>query len=151
EMVFGFAFAVIAGFLFTAVRNWTNQPTPTGLPLAAIFALWVAGRVLAFTQLAFAAAVVNALFPLAVAAGIATAVVGSGNKRNCFFVALLGAASVPASMLGLALAGTVELQGRALLQVALDIVLFIVAVIAGRVIPMFTNNAIPGANATRNA
>ena len=32
EMIFGFAPAVIAGFLLTAVRNWTGQPTPTGTP-----------------------------------------------------------------------------------------------------------------------
>ena len=45
EMLFGFAFAVIAGFLFTAVRNWTNRPTPTGGWLAAIVSLWVAARI----------------------------------------------------------------------------------------------------------
>ncbi|MGC2517629.1 MAG: NnrS family protein, partial [Burkholderiales bacterium] len=36
EMIFGYAFAVIVGFLFTAGRNWTGQPTPTGATLAAI-------------------------------------------------------------------------------------------------------------------
>src|SRR5512138_2176022 len=46
EMLFGFTLAVVAGFLFTAVRNWTAQPTPTGPLLMAIVALWVAGRVL---------------------------------------------------------------------------------------------------------
>ena len=45
EMIFGYALAVIVGFLFTAVRNWTNQSTPSGIPLAAIAALWIAGRV----------------------------------------------------------------------------------------------------------
>ena len=39
EMIFGYAFAVIAGFLLTAVRNWTGLPTPAGGPLAAIAAL----------------------------------------------------------------------------------------------------------------
>src|SRR5690349_16038050 len=42
EMVFGFALAVVVGFLFTAGRNWANLPTPTGLPLAALAALWLA-------------------------------------------------------------------------------------------------------------
>ena len=34
EMIFGYAYAVIVGFLFTAVRNWTGQPTPSGAALA---------------------------------------------------------------------------------------------------------------------
>ena len=48
EMIFGYALAVIAGFLLTAVKNWTNVQTPTGLPLAIVFLLWLAGRVLPF-------------------------------------------------------------------------------------------------------
>ena len=47
EMLFGYAAAVIAGFLLTAVRNWTGIDTPTGLPLAALALLWAAGRVVA--------------------------------------------------------------------------------------------------------
>jgi uncharacterized protein involved in response to NO len=43
EMLFGCTLAVVTGFLFTAVRNWTGQPTPTGALLAAYAALWVAG------------------------------------------------------------------------------------------------------------
>ena len=149
EMVFGFAFAVVAGFLFTAVRNWTNRPTPAGGALAGIFALWVAGRVLAFMPFPVAAAIVNGLFPVAVAIGIAVPLLASANRRNYFFVGLLVLAGLAALMLGLALAGVIAWPERATLQVALDIVLFIIAVVAGRVTPMFTNNAIPGAEASR--
>ena len=49
EMLYGFTLAVITGFLFTAVRNWTERPTPTGRWLMAIAALWIAGRVLMLT------------------------------------------------------------------------------------------------------
>ena len=49
EMLFGYTTAVIAGFLLTAVRAWTNQPTPSGAPLAALAALWVCGRILVLT------------------------------------------------------------------------------------------------------
>src|SRR5689334_3692569 len=45
EMVFGFAVAVIAGFLLTAVGNWTQRETATGAPLVALAVLWTAGRV----------------------------------------------------------------------------------------------------------
>src|SRR3954465_7082919 len=60
EMVYGFASAVIVGFLFTAGRNWTNQPTPTGTLLGALALLWVAGRLLVFTPWLLVSAVVNA-------------------------------------------------------------------------------------------
>ena len=46
EMIFGYTIAVIAGFLLTAVRNWTNTPTPSGLPLAGMGALWLVARIL---------------------------------------------------------------------------------------------------------
>ncbi len=46
EMVFGYAMAVVAGFLLTAVRNWTGQKTPHGLPLALLAACWLAARLL---------------------------------------------------------------------------------------------------------
>src|SRR5262245_13088497 len=46
EMIFGFVLAVVVGFLFTAGHNWTGRPTPRGGALAAIAALWLAGRVL---------------------------------------------------------------------------------------------------------
>lgn len=44
EMIFGFALAVIVGFMFTAVPNWTQRPTPSGAKLAVIASLWLAGR-----------------------------------------------------------------------------------------------------------
>ena len=151
EMLFGFTMAVIAGFLFTAVRNWTNLPTPTGARLAAIAALWLAGRVLVLTPYSTAAALANAAFPLAVAAGIGVPIVRSGNRRNLFFVGLMGAIAVATLAVHGALPGVAALPARLGLQVALDVVLFIMAVMAGRVVPMFTNNGVPGAGATRHA
>ena len=44
EMVFGYTSAVIAGFLLTAVPNWTGRAPMIGLPLAGLFTLWLAGR-----------------------------------------------------------------------------------------------------------
>ena len=149
EMLFGYAFAIVAGFLLTAVRNWTERDTPTGGALAAIALLWVAGRVLVLTPFVLTAAVVNALFPLAVAVGIGVPLFRSGNRRNYFFVALLVAASAAVLVFHLAGAGFLTGSGRVGLQAGLDILLFIVAVVGGRVIPMFTNNGVPGAGASR--
>ena len=149
EMLFGYTTAVVAGFLLTAVRNWTNRPTPTGLPLMALAALWVAGRVLMLTPLDTAAAVVNAAFPVAIAIAIGIPLLKARNVRNYFFVALLVVLGLLALSVHLTLQRRIALPPQATLQLALDVVLFIMVVMGGRVIPMFTNNAIPGIRATR--
>ena len=149
EMLFGFTLAVIVGFLFTAVRQWTQRPTPTGKALAAIAALWVAARVLVLTPYAWPAAAANVAFPLAAAVAIGVPLVASRNRRNQFFVALLVLFAVAAGVFHLALMADAPALGRRAVGLALDGVLFILAVMGGRVIPMFTNNGVPGANARR--
>ena len=144
EMLFGYALAVIVGFLFTAGRNWANQPTPTGAALAAVAALWVAARLLVFTPYALAAAAFDTAFALAAAAGIAVPFVRSGNRRNYFFVALLLGMGLANLAFHLGMAGLIELPVQRGLQVGLDMVLFIMVVMGGRVIPMFTMNGVPG-------
>ncbi|MEO8754374.1 MAG: NnrS family protein [Casimicrobiaceae bacterium] len=150
EMLFGYTLAVVAGFLLTAVRNWTGNPTPTGGALMALAALWIAGRVLVLTPYATAAAIVNVAFPLAVALGIGKAVVDSRNRRNYFFIALLLLLGLAVLAFHLSHLDVLPWPERASLQAGLDVVLFIIAVIAGRVLPMFTNNGVPGAHATRH-
>jgi uncharacterized protein involved in response to NO len=140
EMLFGYAFAVIAGFLLTAVRAWTSRPTPAGAVLGGIAALWVLARVLSFVSLSISSTV-DALFAVAVAWGIGKPIVASLN-RNWYFIALvlaLGAASV-----------AFQAHPQVALAVGLDVVLLVVAIMGGRVIPAFTNNAVTGAGARRN-
>ncbi|WP_259368440.1 NnrS family protein [Colwellia sp. BRX10-4] len=48
EMIFGFGSAIIVGFLLTAVQNWTGIASVKGKPLAALFFLWLLGRVVIF-------------------------------------------------------------------------------------------------------
>jgi len=158
EMLIGYATAVIAGFLLTAVHAWTGQPTASGKPLMALAALWVAGRALVLTPWVITSAAVNAAFPLAVAVAIGIPLYRSRNTRNYFFVGLLVLIGALVFVTHLAFAGRLpavpglqRLQGPDLLHLQLDLVLFIMVVIAGRVIPMFTNNGIPGTGASRNA
>ena len=141
EMLFGYAFAVIAGFLLTAVRAWTSRPTPSGAALAGIAALWIAARLLAPYSLQ-ASSVLDALFALAVAWGIGRPIVASGNRNWYFilFVIALGAASV----------AFVVTEPRVALAAGLDVVLLVITIMGGRVIPAFTNNAVLGAGARRN-
>lgn len=150
EMLYGYTLAVVAGFLLTAVRNWTGRPTPAGASLIALAALWVAGRVLVLTPFLVASAVVNAAFPVAVAIGIGIPIVRSRNRRNYFFIALLLALGCAVLAFHLAHLGIFAWPERANLQLGLDVVLFIITVMGGRVIPMFTNNGVRGATATRH-
>ena len=141
EMIFGYAFAVIAGFLLTAVRNWTARPTPSGAPLAAMAALWIAAR-LAAPYSPRASTTLDVLFAIALAWGIGTPILLSGN-RNWFFIPIvlaLGVASV-----------AFQAYPQAALAAGLDLVLVVVAIMAGRVVPAFTNNAVPRAGARRLA
>ena len=149
EMLYGYTLAVVAGFLLTAVGTWTGKPTPRGGPLIALAVLWLAGRVLVLTPFAMAAAVVNAVFPVAVAIGIGIPIVQSRNRRNYFFIALLLLLGLAVLAFHLAPLGMLPWPERASLQLGLDVVLFIMAVLGGRVIPMFTNNGVPGVQATR--
>lgn len=151
EMLFGFTLAVIVGFLFTAGRNWTDRPTPAGWALGALALLWVAARLLVLTPFGAAAAVANVGFVLAAAAGLARPLLQAGSRRNYFFVGLLLMLAAAAAALHLGQLGPVDLPPFLSVQLALDIVLFILAVMGGRVIPMFTNNALPGSGATRRA
>ena len=142
EMLFGYAFAIIAGFLLTAVRNWSGRPTPTGPALVAIAALWGAGRIFALYSLPVAA-VTDMLFALCVAFGIGRPLIASGNRRNWFFIVVvlgLGAASI----------GFLAYPQMGLV-LGLDLVLFVMTVVAGRVVPAFTNSAVPAAGARRIA
>jgi len=150
EMLFGFTLAVIVGFLFTAARNWSGQPTPTGAALAALALLWVAARLLVLTPWGWAAAAANVGFATAAAVALARPLRAARNRRNYFFVGLLGLLAIAALGLHLQLLGVVSLPPWASITLALDVVLFIMAVMAGRVVPMFTNNGVRGAKATRH-
>ncbi len=150
EMVFGFALAVIVGFLFTAGRNWTGRPTPTGGALAALAALWVLARVLPVTPWGAAAAAANVAFPLAAAAALAVPLVRSRNRRNYFFVAVLVGFAASAALVHAERLGVPLRPAWVGIRLALDGVLFVLAVMGGRVIPMFTNNGVPGAGARRS-
>ena len=154
EMLFGYTLAVVVGFLFTAGRNWSGQPTPTGRALQAMALLWLAGRVLVFTPWVLAAALVNVAFPLVAAIGLGRALVAGRNRRNYFFIGVLVAMAAAQALVHAAFAGWLPLPASLTpqlgLQLGLDMVLFVMAVMGGRVIPMFTNNGVPGANAQRH-
>ncbi|MFA7667373.1 MAG: NnrS family protein [Burkholderiaceae bacterium] len=150
EMIFGYALAVIAGFLFTIIHSWTQRPTPTGGLLALIVALWVAARVLVLTPWGGAIALANVAFAIAVAVGIGVPLWQSRNRHNYLFVGLIVLISAALVVFHLSALGAVALPAWASLQFGNDVVLLVIAVVAGRVVPLYTNKAVPGAFARRS-
>lgn len=144
EMIFGFAAAIIAGFLLTAVRAWTGINTPQGKALALIWILWLAGRILIWTGPESIAAVVDCAFLPVVAIALLRVLVAAGNRRNYFLaVALCTFGLLNILFHYWAWQSRFDLSLRTA-YAAVGLVIMFVTVIGGRVIPMFTTNAIPG-------
>jgi uncharacterized protein involved in response to NO len=144
EMLFGFAAAVIVGFLFTAGRNWTGIDTPTGLPLALLALLWLAGRVGMAFDGGTVTAVLDSTFLLAAAAAIARVLWKAGSRRNYFVVGILGLLAAANIAFHLGRFGMVDVDPLQALHFALGVIILLETVIGGRVIPGFTASALKG-------
>lgn len=143
EMVFGFTVAVIAGFLLTAVGNWTQRETAVGMPLGLLSALWLAGRVAMSSSVlrpGLVAAVDLAFLP-ALMIVLSRPLIAASNRRNYVMLGVLAALFATNVMTHLgALDRAFGWQRRGAL-VAIDVVVLLMIFVAGRVIPMFTRNA----------
>ncbi len=147
EMVFGFAAAVICGFLLTAVRNWTGQATLSGTGLAALAALWVTSRLTALTGPATLAAILDSAFLPALAIAIAIPIRRSRNVRNYKILLVLAGLSAVNILYHLSFLGVLPGEiSQLAIRVALDMITLLMAIVAGRVIPAFTANAVPEAH-----
>lgn len=140
EMLFGYLAGVAAGFLLTAVPNWTGRLPVSGTPLAALYGLWVAGRIAMLLQSGFpvAAAVVDAAFLIAFAAVIWREVLTARNWRNlavCTMVTLLALGNV-----AFHLRGAWSPAGPFGERAALAAMAMLIALIGGRITPSFTRN-----------
>lgn len=144
EMLFGFVVAAIAGFLLTAVPSWTGSKGFAGRPLIVVVALWFAGRV-AMATVGAVPFWITAVAELALLPGIlalvAPPVLRAGNRN----VALLGVVTVlwliDAAFMVAVHRGDVLLAAGAS-RFAINLVLVLVTVIAGRIVPAFTGNAL---------
>ena len=145
ETIFGYTIAVIAGFLLTAVRNWTNTPTPSGLPLAGMGALWLIARILPILVAIFPRwliAAADLAFLPTFAIGIAVPLLKNNEKQNLIFLPLLAVLwsadlLVHADVLGLA-----PNLARKGVFLGLDVIILVIVIMGGRVIPFFTERAL---------
>ena len=146
EMLFGFTVAVIAGFLLTAAQNWTGLRTPSGTPLAALFLLWLAGR-LGFLIPGLApglVALVDLAFLPVLALVLAVPILKAKQLHNAPFPVMLLALTAAnvlahAEVLGWT-SGWSTSSASLGLHLAVYAVVTMIVVMGGRVIPSFTDN-----------
>lgn len=149
EMVFGFALAVIIGFLMTAMRNWTGLWTPRHAHLAALCGLWLAGRLAMLLATPQVAALIDLAFLPLATWPLYVLLRSAGNRRNLFLIGLLAMLTLcnlafHAARLGWVPANILHLYPVLAIQAAIFIIVVIESVIGARVIPMFTANGAPG-------
>lgn len=144
EMLFGFAAAVIVGFLFTAGKAWTGLSTPRGAPLAALWLLWLAGRVVSVSGPPILFALVDGAFLLLAALVFLRLILRARNWRNLPVVAILLLLAAANAAFHLGALGLLPLAPMQALLAALSLVLLLACLIGGRVIPAFTRSATPG-------
>lgn len=145
EMIFGFGMAVLAGFLMTAVRNWTNLPTPAGWPLAGLLLLWLAGRALPFAAVPAPWVVgVDLLFALLVALAIARPLWSARQWLNMIFPALLLLIALGNGLFHLAQLGVITASTRLGSDIGLFAMVWVMMIMGGRVIPFFIEKGLGG-------
>jgi uncharacterized protein involved in response to NO len=152
EMLFGYTAAVVVGFLYTAVPNWTGRKTPQGTALAGLAALWLAGRVAMLIGGALppllVAAIDLAFLPLA-ALGALLPLWRKRNWRNIGFAIGLLAATLLNLCMHLDAMGLAPGAAATAIEGALAAVTVLLVVMTARVVPFFTGNALPDAGARR--
>ncbi|MCU7939596.1 MAG: NnrS family protein [gamma proteobacterium symbiont of Bathyaustriella thionipta] len=144
EMLFGYSAAVIAGFLLTAVRNWTNVDTISKTPLAILAGIWLLARILPFTPapgLLIAAVDVSFFFFLMLA--VAHPIIKVKQWNNLIMVAILGVFMAADILVQSQHLGFMEGGVIAGNNLALYSVLMIIQVLTGRVMPFFTRVVVP--------
>jgi uncharacterized protein involved in response to NO len=139
EMLFGYLGAVMAGFILTAVPNWTGRLPLSGAPLAALAALWLAGRTaMLFDPEPFSGAILDLAFPLALALSVWREIVAGRNFRN-IPIALLLSLFAAANLLDHLAASFPVLDGYGI-RLALAVAAMMIALVGGRITPSFTRN-----------
>lgn len=141
EMIYGYLAAVIAGFLLTAIPNWTGRLPVNGYPLAGLFALWLAGRVaIACSAICGArlAAAIDVAFLVIFAAVAMREIIAGKNWRNLRVLVVLG----------VLIAGNVVFHLETIwrgsadygVRLGLAAIIGLIMLVGGRIIPSFTHN-----------
>jgi uncharacterized protein involved in response to NO len=141
EMLFGFVGAIVAGFLLTAVPNWTGRLPIAGVPLAALFALWLAARIAVLFSSSlgsFVAALLDVGFFVTLA-GVAAREVLQAKNRNLPIVGLILLFGIVDALDHLAAAGLLT-DGDLAWKSSVALITILISLIGGRIVPSFTRN-----------
>jgi len=142
ELLFGYLAAAIAGFLLTAVPNWTGRLPVKGWPLAGLAVLWIAGRIAVLISEAIgpgATAALDLIFLTALFFVAAREIVLGRNWRNTPIVAAVALLLAANALFHAETAGLSEPFGGAT-RLGISVVTMLVALIGGRIVPSFTRN-----------
>lgn len=141
ELLYGFLPAVAAGFLLTAVPNWTGRLPVTGPPLLALVLAWVAGRAATLSSAAIgevAAAAVDVMFLVVLLVILAREILAGKNYRNLSVLAIIGILLLGNIMFHWeALRGGGNAYGT---RLGIAAAVALITQIGGRIIPSFTRN-----------
>ncbi len=153
EMLVGYSVAVIAGFLLTAVKNWTGQATASGDRLAGLCLLWLYGRILPF----YAELLPDSLIALTdfaflpvLAYSVSQPILRSGHNKSLVFIVLLALMTAANALVHLEMLDIYESTAMLGLNMLLAIIIVMILVVAGRVFPFFTERGLKGVIAIRN-
>lgn len=141
EMLYGYLPAVIAGFLLTAIPNWTGRMPLQGNGLLVLVLTWVLGR-LAVTASAvigwLPAAVIDLSFLVLVAAAAGREIMAGRNWRNLKILIALGLLLIGNAVFHF----EAQAQGAAEygIRIGIAVVLMLIMLIGGRIVPSFTRN-----------
>ncbi|HTY70474.1 MAG TPA: NnrS family protein [Alphaproteobacteria bacterium] len=142
EMVFGYGAATVAGFLLTAIPNWTGRMPLQGGPLALLVALWAGGRVAVLLSAHLGAvqtAVLDLAFPAAFLGVVGREILAGRNWRNLPMVGALGLLFLGNLLVhfeACGIASLAELGNR----LGIATLLVLISLVGGRIIPSFTRN-----------
>lgn len=142
EMMFGFVGAAIAGFLLTAVPNWTGRPALKGLNLASLAALWLLARVVAFYSEytgAYFAAFADLPFFLILSLYMYREISIQGSKRNIPIVIMILLFGFADGLMHFELMWDVDTAQYGY-RLSILLVSTLIMLIGGRIIPNFTQN-----------
>jgi uncharacterized protein involved in response to NO len=144
EMLFGYALAVIAGFLLTAVKNWTGQQTIQGSKLLVLFVLWAVARLIPIANIGsieFLAGI-DCLFLISLALAVAVPVIKVKQWGQLGILAILFLILIANLVFYAGLMGTIENGEIIGIYSCLYLILALVFVMAQRVMPMFIQNGV---------
>lgn len=139
EMIYGFSMAVIAGFLLTAVKNWTGVQTPHGSSLFALFSLWMLSRILFLfgERFILIAAILDIIFLIGLTIAVVTPIVRVKQWKQMMVVTQLALFIVTSSFFLLGVAGMVEQGVYWSLYGGLYLIIGLILIMGRRVIPFF--------------